>query len=334
MRHSTPGVGLISPPPHHDIYSIEDLAQLIHDLKNANPRGAHQRQAGRRSRRRHGRRGRGQGASRRRSDLRPRRRHGRSPLTSIKHAGHPVGTGPGRNAPDAGDERPAQPHRRADRRPAQDRPRRGDRRAAGRRRVRLRHRAAGRARLHHDAQVPPEHLPGRRRHAGSRTAQEDSPASPSTWSTSSSSSPKKLREIMAQLGFRTINEMVGRVDMLDARKAVEHWKAKGLDFATILYKPQVPRRTSRRYCADAQDHGLDKALDHHLLLELASRRSNRREPVEVDLPIRNVNRTVGTMLGSEVTRRYGAAGSARRHDPAQIHRHRRPELRRLRAPRA
>ena len=140
VRHSTPGVGLISPPPHHDIYSIEDLAELIHDLKNAQPPRPHQRQAGGRSRRRHRRGGRGQGACRRGADQRPRRRHRRLAADQHQARRRPVGAGPGRDAADAGAQRSAQPHRRRGGRPAQDRPRCGHRRPAGRRGIRLRHR--------------------------------------------------------------------------------------------------------------------------------------------------------------------------------------------------
>ena len=162
--YSTPGVGLISPPPHHDIYSIEDLAQLIYDLKNSNPQGADQRQAGGRDGRRHGRGGRGQGAQRRRPDQRPRRRHRRQPADLAQARRHPLGARPGRDAADARPEQAPRPDRRPDRRPAQDRPRRGDRRAAGRRGVRLRDGPAGGHGLHHDAGLPPRHLPGRHRH--------------------------------------------------------------------------------------------------------------------------------------------------------------------------
>ena len=162
-RYSTPGVGLISPPPHHDIYSIEDLAQLIHDLKNANPRRAGAREAGRRGRRRHRRRGRVEGARRRRPDLRPRRRHRRLAADLAQARRRPVGARPGRDPADAAAQRAARPDRRADRRPAQDRPRRRRRRAARRRGVRLRDRAAGGLGLHHDAGLPPRHLPGGRR---------------------------------------------------------------------------------------------------------------------------------------------------------------------------
>ncbi len=169
-RHSTPGVGLISPPPHHDIYSIEDLAQLIHDLKNANPRarvhvklvsevGVGTVAAG---------------VAKAHADVVLISGHdggtGASPLTSLKHAGAPVGARPRRDPADAAAQRPARPRRRADRRPAEDRARRRHRGAARRRGVRLRHRTAGRQRLHHDARLPPRHLPGRRRDAEPRAA--------------------------------------------------------------------------------------------------------------------------------------------------------------------
>ena len=191
VRHSTPGVGLISPPPHHDIYSIEDLAQLIFDLKNVNPKGlvsvklVSEVGVGTVA----------AGVAKARAD------HvtisgfeggtGASPLTSIKHAGSPVGDRPRRDAPDAGAQPPARAHRRAGRRRRTHRPRRGRRRAARRRRVRLRDGAADRRRLHHDAQVPPQHLPGRRRDAGPGAARQVPRASPSTSSTTSSSSPRK-----------------------------------------------------------------------------------------------------------------------------------------------
>ena len=172
VRHSTPGVGLISPPPHHDIYSIEDLAQLIFDLKNVNPAadvsvklvsevGVGTVAAG---------------VAKARAD------HvtisgfeggtGASPLTSLKHAGSPVGDRPRRDAPDAGRQPAARPHRRAGRRRRPHGTRRGDRGLAGRRRVRLLDRAADRARLHHDAQVPSEHLPRRRGDAGPGAARQ------------------------------------------------------------------------------------------------------------------------------------------------------------------
>ena len=191
LRFSVPGVGLISPPPHHDIYSIEDLAQLIHDLKNANPRGVDLGEARLRGRRRHRRRGRRQGQGRPRDDLRPRRRHRRVAAVVDQARRHAVGAGARRDAADAGAQSPARPHHRPGRRPDEDRPRRRHRRAARRRRVRLRDRAAGGRGLHHDAQVPPQHLPGRHRDAGPGAAPEVHRRSPSTSSTTSSSSPRK-----------------------------------------------------------------------------------------------------------------------------------------------
>ncbi len=171
VRHSTPGVGLISPPPHHDIYSIEDLAQLIHDLKNANSRGAHLGETGVRGRRRHGRRRRRQGAGGSCDHLRLRGRHRRLAADLADPCRLALGNRPGRNPADPGAERPARTHCRAGRWRAAHRAGRGGRRPAGRRRVRLRHRPADRRRLHHDAQMPSEHLPGRRRHAGPGAAQ-------------------------------------------------------------------------------------------------------------------------------------------------------------------
>jgi glutamate synthase domain-containing protein 3 len=111
---------------------------------------------------------------------------------------------------------------------------------------------------------------------------------------------------MAELGFRTVDEMVGRVDMLEAQAAVEHWKAQGLDFAAVLANPQLPARVARR-CVQAQDHGLQQALDHQLITAAAGALESG-QPVETCLPIRNVHRTVGAMLGGKIARRYSAAG--------------------------
>jgi glutamate synthase domain-containing protein 3 len=115
-----------------------------------------------------------------------------------------------------------------------------------------------------------------------------------------------MREIMAQLGFRTVNEMVGRVDKLNSREAIDHWKARGLDFSHLLYRPEMSDRVAT-YCRDPQDHGLDKALDHKLI-ELAESAIQGNGPVEVSLPIRNRNRTVGAMLSGEIAMRYGEEG--------------------------
>jgi glutamate synthase (ferredoxin) len=118
---------------------------------------------------------------------------------------------------------------------------------------------------------------------------------------------QEMREIMAQLGFRTLNDMVGRTDRLEAKRAVEHWKAKGLDFSNLLYQPEVGPQVGR-YCQMPQDHGLENALDNQVLLDLATPALERQEKVQATLPIRNTNRVVGTILGSEVTRRFGPQG--------------------------
>ena len=117
---------------------------------------------------------------------------------------------------------------------------------------------------------------------------------------------EEVRELMAQLGFRTVDEMIGRRDKLDMKKAIDHWKAKKLDLSPILYMPPVPDHVITRRVHN-QDHGLDKALDN-LLLELSKDALEHRKPIELQLPIRNANRTVGTILGSEITRRYGGQG--------------------------
>jgi hypothetical protein len=190
-RHSTPGVGLISPPPHHDIYSIEDLAQLIHDLKNANPQarihvklvaevGVGTVAAG---------------VSKAHADVVLISGHdggtGASPLTIAQARRWPVGTRPGRDPADAGSQRSARPHRRAGRRSDQDRSGRRHRGAARCRGVRLRHGAAGGDGLRDDARVPPRHLPGRGGHAEPRVRASGSPASRSSSRTSSSTSPRR-----------------------------------------------------------------------------------------------------------------------------------------------
>ena len=117
----------------------------------------------------------------------------------------------------------------------------------------------------------------------------------------------QMREIMAKLGFRTINEMIGRVDKLESREAVEHWRLRGLDFTNILYRPDVPDDVGT-YCQVSQDHGLEHSMDKEILLDLCKPALEDGEPVQAELPIRNRNRVVGTILGSELTRRYGADG--------------------------
>src|SRR2546427_7807681 len=116
-----------------------------------------------------------------------------------------------------------------------------------------------------------------------------------------------MREHMARLGFRTVSAMVGRVDTIEPRRAMDHWKAQGLDFSAILYQPPAGPEVGR-YCQIAQDHGLENALDNQTLLDLAAPALERGVPVKATLPIRNTNRVVGTILGSELTRRFGPEG--------------------------
>jgi glutamate synthase (ferredoxin) len=118
---------------------------------------------------------------------------------------------------------------------------------------------------------------------------------------------QEVREWMARLGFRTMEEMIGRVDRLDVKPALDHWKARGLDLSAILYQPDMPPDVARR-CVVAQEHGLEKSLDQTTIIPRCLETLERGTPVELSLPIRNVNRTVGTMLGYEVTRRWGGRG--------------------------
>jgi len=127
---------------------------------------------------------------------------------------------------------------------------------------------------------------------------------------------QEVREHMARLGFRTVEEMIGRVDRLDVQPALTHWKARGLDLAAILYEPPMPPDVARR-CVVAQEHGLEKSLDHTTLIPRCLEALERGRAVELSLPIRNVNRTVGTMLGYELTRRWGGQGLA--DDTIRIH---------------
>ncbi len=273
------------------------------------PAGAHQRQAGLGGGRRHDRGRRRQGPRRCDPDQRPRRRHRRLAADQHQARRPALGTGPGRDAPDPGAEQPAQPRGAGDRRPAAHRPRRGHRGAAGRRGIRLRHHRPGDARLHHDARLPPGHLPGRRRHPEPGAAQELH-RRPRASGQFHALRRAGYARADGQLGFRTVNEMIGRTDKLEPRQGaalVEHWKAGGLDFSNILFQPDVPESVGR-YCQVAQDHGLDNALDVQVLLDLCEPALERGEAVRADLPIRNVHRVVGTILGSELTRRYGEAG--------------------------
>lgn len=306
VRLSTPGVGLISPPPHHDIYSIEDLAELIHDLKNANPRarinvklvsevGVGTIAAG---------------VAKGHADVILISGYdggtGASPQSSIKHAGLPWELGL------------AETHqtlvlnnlrsRVVVETDGQMRTGRDIVIAAllgaeeygfgtvslvtlGCVMMRVCHMdtcpvgvATQNPELRKNFAGKPEHLI----HFMSFVAQE-------------------VRELMAQLGFRTINEMIGHTERLEMRRAVEHFKARGLDYSNILYQPDVPP-TVGRYRQVEQNHGLDRTLDKQVLLALCQPALEHGEPVRATLPIKNVNRVVGTILGSEVTRRYGSQG--------------------------
>lgn len=305
-RHTTAGVGLISPPPHHDIYSIEDLAELIHDLKNAN---------------RHARIsvklvaevGVGTvaaGVAKAHADVVLISGHdggtGASPQTSIAHAGLPWELGL------------AETHQTL---------------VLNNLRSRIAVEADGQLKTGRDVVVAA--LLGAEEF-GFATAPlvatgcimmrvchlNTCPAGIATQDPrlreKFAGKPEhvvnfmrfiatEVRELMAQLGFRTVDEMVGRVDRLEARKAIDHWKAKGLDFSNLLYQPDVGADTGR-YCQIPQDHGLEKSLDLTTLLELCKPAIERGERVTADLPIRNVHRVVGTITGSEITRKYGAAG--------------------------
>ncbi len=316
IRHSTPGVGLISPPPHHDIYSIEDLAQLIHDLKNAN------RQA-RVSVKLVAEVGVGTvaaGVAKGKADVVLISGHdggtGASPQTSIKHAGIPWELGL------------AETHQ-----------------------VLLMNDLRGRIIVQTDGML---RTPRDVAIATLLGAEEWGIATgalvvmgcimmrkchlntcPIGIATQDPELRKKfegkpehvvnyffmiaesLREIMAELGLRSIDEMVGRVDLLDTRKAIEHWKARGLDFSLVLHHPVVPQKF-KTYCAEKQDHGIERSLDVMTLLDLCRPALERAEPVEVHLPIRNTHRTVGTILSSEVTRRYGSRGLPA-EDTIQLH---------------
>jgi len=304
-RHSTPYVQLISPPPHHDIYSIEDLAQLIHDLKNANPEarinvklvsevGVGTVAAG---------------VSKGKADVVLISGYdggtGASPETSLKHAGLPWELGL------------AETHQTL---------------VMNDLRSRIVVECDGKLLTGRDVAIAC--LLGAEEF-GFSTAPLVSVGCimmrvchlntcPVGIATQDPELRKKytgkpeyvvnffkfvaeeLRRIMASLGFRSINEMVGQVDLLDVAKAVDHWKAHGLDFSTILHKPKVPS-TVGVYCSKKQDHGIDKALDN-TLIEKARPALEKGEKVVINQPVRNINRTVGTMLSYKVSRKYGENG--------------------------
>jgi glutamate synthase (NADPH) large chain len=304
-RHSTPGVGLISPPPHHDIYSIEDLAQLIHDLKNANNRarvhvklvaevGVGTVAAG---------------VSKAHADVVLISGHdggtGASPLTSLKHAGAPWELGLAETQQTL---------------------------LLNGLRDRIVVQADGQLKTGRDVVIAA--LLGAEEF-GFATAPlvvsgcimmrvchlDTCPVGVATQNPELrkkfSGKPEfvvnffeyiaeEVRELMAELGFRNVEEMIGAAELLDTSKAIAHWKAKGLDLSPIFYVPTLAEGAPRRRVT-VQDHGLDKALDN-TLIELCEGALQDARPVNLELPIRNINRTVGTMLGAELTRRYGGEG--------------------------
>ncbi len=303
VRYSTPGVGLISPPPHHDIYSIEDLAQLIHDLKNANKNA-----------RIHVKRvaevGVGTvaaGVSKAHADVVLISGHdggtGASPLTSLKHAGAPWELGL------AETQQTLLLNGLRDRIVVQT----DGQLKTGRDVViatLLGAEEFGFAtaplvvsgcvmmRVCHldtcPVGVATQNPELRKRFSGK----------PEFVETFFEYIAEEVREILAELGFRTLQEAIGRVEYLDTKDAINHWKASGLDLSPLLVRPDVE---SSLYNTTKQDHGLAAALDNKLI-ELADAALTKSEPVRIDLPVRNVNRTVGTMLGAEVTRRFGGEG--------------------------
>ncbi len=305
VRHSTPGVGLISPPPHHDIYSIEDLAQLIHDLKNANPRarisvklvsevGVGTVAAG---------------VAKAHAD------HvtiagydggtGASPLTSIKHAGSPWEIGL------------AETHQTL---------------VLNRLRGRIAVQVDGGMRTGRDVVMgallgadefgfatAPLIVEGcimmRKCHLNTcpvGVATQDPElrkrftGQPEHVINFFFFIAEEVRQLMARLGFRTMNEMIGQSDRLEMRKAIRHWKAQGLDFSRLLAKPDVGPDVAR-FNSETQDHGLDKALDHELIRQ-AQPALERGESVVIDIALKNFNRTFGTMLSGRVAEKYGYAG--------------------------
>jgi glutamate synthase (ferredoxin) len=302
VRHSTPGVGLISPPPHHDIYSIEDLAQLIHDLKNAN-------RAARVSVKLVSEVGVGTiaaGVAKAHSDVVLISGFdggtGASPQTSVKHAGIPWELGL------------AETHQTL---------------VLNDLRKRIVVEADGQMKTGRDVVIAA--LLGAEEFGfataplvtlgcimmrvchlntcpvGVATQNPDLRAKfsgdPQYTVNFMTFIAQEVRELMAQLGFRKLEDMVGRTDMLEARKAVEHWKAKGLDFSKLLYSPKVGPEIGR-FCTESQDHGIDKCLDITTLLPLCKDAIENGTPIKADVQIRNINRTVGTILGNEITKRH------------------------------
>src|SRR5512138_1241750 len=305
-RHATPGVGLISPPPHHDIYSIEDLAQLIHDLKNAN----HQARISVKLVAEVGVGTIAAGVAKAHADVVLISGHdggtGASPLTSIKHAGIPWELGL------------AETHQVL---------------VINNLRSRIAVECDGQLKTGRDVVVAallgaeefgfataPLVVLGcimmRACHLNTcpvGVATQDPKlrakftGDPAHVVTFMRFIAQEVREYMAELGYRTVDEMVGRSERIEMRRAVDHWKARNLDFSRILFKPTVPKHYGRT-CQIPQDHGIEKTLDATTLLELAKPAIEECKPVHASLPIRNTMRVVGTQTGSEVTRRHGPGG--------------------------
>jgi glutamate synthase (NADPH/NADH) large chain len=304
-RHSTPGVGLISPPPHHDIYSIEDLKQLIHDLKNSNP-----------SARVHvklvaevGVGTVAAGVSKAKADVVLISGHdggtGASPLTSLKHAGAPWELGL------AETQQTLLLNGLRDRIVVQT----DGQLKTGRDVVIAALLGAEEFGFASAPLVVSGCIMMRVCHldtcpVGVATQnpvlRERFNGRPEFVVNFFEFIAEEVREYLAQLGFRSVAEAVGHVESLDVQAAIDHWKAKGLDLAPILHVPESPWEQDR-HCTKAQDHGLDRALDQ-TLVQLCEGALEDGSPVMLELPIRNVNRTVGTILGHEVTKRYGAGG--------------------------
>ncbi len=329
-RYSTPGVGLISPPPHHDIYSIEDLKQLIHDLKNANPSArVHVKLVAEM--------GVGTvaaGVSKAKADVVLISGHdggtGASPLTSLKHAGGPWELGL------AETQQTLLLNGLRDRIVVQT-----DGQMKTGRDVVI---AALLGAEEFGFATAPLVVSGcvmmRVCHldtcpVGVATQNPELRARfsgrPEFVETFFEFVAEEVRELMAELGFRSMAEMVGHVELLDTRAAVDHWKAAGLDLSPILARPRNPYGQTLLHSVP-QDHGLAEALDVELI-RLAHEAIDDGTPVAIDLPIRNINRTVGTMLGHEITKRWQRRGAPGRHDRHPLHRLGRSELRRLRAAR-
>ena len=306
VRHSTPGVGLISPPPHHDIYSIEDLAQLIHDLKNANP-------AARIHVKLVSENGVGTvaaGVSKAHADVVLISGHdggtGATPLTSMKHAGAPWELGLAETQQTL---------------------------LLNGLRDRIVVQVDGQLKTGRDVVVAA--LLGAEEF-GFATAPlvvsgcimmrvchlDTCPVGVATQNpvlrAKFTGKPEfvenffmfiaeEVRELMAEIGFRTINEMVGQVNALDTSRAASHWKAHKLDLAPVLHEADSAFMNQDLYCSSRQDHGLGKALDQHLIVQCREALDSGT-PVRFGMKITNTNRTVGTMLGHEVTKAYGAHG--------------------------